>query len=228
MHITGHAYVKLLCKWEFKKQSFKGVNERPVELRFVFQNLTNICPRTVLDVGTGTSALPQLMRMCGYLVTAIDNVQDYWQFGLVNRHYHVIHDDITNSKLKGPYDVITCVSVLEHIRDYHQAIRSMFHLLKPGGHLLITFPFNNEKYSQNVYALPNSSVKEAVPFITQAFSSKDVGVWLDANNAQIVDQEYWQFFKGEYWTCGEMIVPPVRVAREDRHQLTCILFQKRP
>ncbi|HEY5973324.1 MAG TPA: methyltransferase domain-containing protein [Geobacteraceae bacterium] len=38
------------------------------------------------------------------------------------------------------FDLITCVSVLEHIPDDRQAVATMWNLLRPGGRLVLTFP----------------------------------------------------------------------------------------
>lgn len=92
-------YVMRICKSEYEQQSFTRLNERLVELAFVFKHLGRICPRKILDVGTGTTALPHLMRNCGSLVTATDNIRDYWPSSMVNRHYYVINDDIQKLKL---------------------------------------------------------------------------------------------------------------------------------
>ena len=219
-------YVSFLNKREYKLQTFSGVNERPVEFQFVFKHLARTCPKTVLDVGTGMTALPHLMRNCGFLVTAVDNIRDYWTSGMINRHYHVINDDITRTHLTETFDFITCVSVLEHIRDHKSAVRSMFRLLNPGGRLVLTFPYNENRYCENVYALPESSVKERFPFITQAYSRSEVNAWLADTGGEILDQEFWQFFDGEFWTCGERVQPPRQVDKHDRHQISCLLIQK--
>jgi hypothetical protein len=42
----------------------------------------------------------------------------------------------------------------------------------------------------------------------------------------IVDQEYWQFWDGDYWTVGNQIIPPRKVTAAEKHQHTCILLQK--
>jgi len=47
-----------VCRREFKRQTFIRFNERPVEFGFVFRKLAQIYPRKVLDIGTGTTALP--------------------------------------------------------------------------------------------------------------------------------------------------------------------------
>ena len=223
---AGLLYVQMLCKREYASQKFAGINERPVELRFVFSQLARICPKTVLDVGTGTTALPHLIRNCGFMVTATDNTRDYWPAGMINRHYHVINDDITATKLREKFDLIVCISVLEHIKDHRSAVRSMFSLLNPGGHLILTFPYHEQSYAENVYKLPGSGVKEEYSFVTQAFSRNEVDAWLHDNGGELVEQEYWKFFTGEYWTLGERLFPPVRVEKDELHQHSCILMRK--
>jgi SAM-dependent methyltransferase len=227
VHRLGGAYARALCRREFLAQQFVGVNERPVEYRFVFENLALAMPRTVLDVGTGKTALPQLMRTCGFLVTAMDNVRDYWPSGMVNRHYHVVDDDILSPRTRGPFDMVTCISTLEHIRDHARAVRNMFALLRPGGRLVLTFPYNDARYCDNVYALPGSIGADRHPFVTQAFSRAEVEAWLAENGAAVVAQEYWRFFTGAFWTLGDRVVPPVRSSRSELHQIACLALEKR-
>lgn len=223
---VGMFYVDLTCAREYKKQVYLGVNERPIEFAFLFRQLVAAWPKNVLDVGTGMTALPHLMRNCGFHVTATDNIKDYWPTGMVNRHYHVINDDITRSSLNETYNVITCISVLEHIHDHRAALKSMYRLLAPGGRLILTCPYNEKQYVQNVYELPESSVQEKFAFVTQAFSRMEVNSWLEDEPYELLEQEYWQFFDGEYWTCGERLIPPRRVNVEERHQITCLLLGK--
>jgi 2-polyprenyl-3-methyl-5-hydroxy-6-metoxy-1,4-benzoquinol methylase len=208
-------------------QRYNGLNERAVEFGFVFSHMARLAPRRVLDVGTGTTALPALMRSCGSTVTAIDNVRDYWTDGMVNRHFHVIDDDIRHTRLQDRFDLITCISVLEHIVEHEAAVQNMFSLLAPQGHIVITCPYHEPAYCPNVYDLPGSSVKEKYGFVTQAFSRREVDAWLANSDAEIVTQEYWRFFTGTYWTEGKTIVPPQRASSEEPHQITCLLLRKR-
>jgi SAM-dependent methyltransferase len=226
VHKFGRWYCEGVCKREFQAQDFRRVNERPIEFRFVFEQLTRLQPTTVLDVGSGTTALPHLMRNCGFLVTATDNVSDYWPKGMFNRHYYVINDDITNSRLTEEFDVITCISVLEHIARSGEAVQSMFRLLKPGGHLVLTFPYNEHEYVEDVYKLPGAGYGWDNPYICQVYSRRQIEGWKDANGAVGVEQEYWQCFSGRLWTFGQQVRPPRRVSKEDSHQLTCLLFRK--
>ena len=219
-------YPEWICRREFESQAFTRFNERPIEFGFVFRKLGEIYPRTILDVGTGTTALPHLMRNCGYLVTATDNVRDYWPSGMLNRHYHVIDDDITDTRLSDTFDLITCISVLEHIQKTDDAFRNMFSLLKPNGHLILTCPYNEKNYVRNVYELPGSSYGKEASYITQSYSRSELERWLRENHGTIIDQEYWQFWDGDHWTVGKQLIPPRSVTADDKHQLTCILIRK--
>jgi SAM-dependent methyltransferase len=57
----------------------------------------------------------------------------------------------------GSFDVVTSMSVVEHIPQDMQAVQKMWELLKPGGHLLLTLPCAAEASEQymnkNVYGL---------------------------------------------------------------------------
>ena len=219
-------YLIWINKDEFAQQKFTRFNERPIELGFIFNKLRDLYPHSILDVGTGTTALPQLMRDCGCLVTATDNIRDYWPTGMLNRHYHVLDDDIQDTHITEKFDLITCISVLEHIQNPDAAMRNLLSLLNPGGHLLLSFPYNEKSYVRNVYDLPGSSYGKGLSYITQAFSRNELDKWLLENNAALVDQEYWQCWEGEHWTVGAQIIPPQRVTADDMHQLSCLLIQK--
>jgi SAM-dependent methyltransferase len=211
---------------EYKTQLFFRRNERTIEYRFLLDQLTKICPLTVLDVGSGTTPLPQIIRKCGFIVTAIDNIKDYWKESIFNRHYYVIDDDILNTKLDKKFDFITCISVLEHIVDHSKAVRSMSSLLNPGGYLILTFPYNEKEYLEDVYKLPGVNLDDSINFLCQVYSRKEVDRWTKENNLIIVEQEYWQFYEGIYWDFGKQLEPPKEVMVSDLHQLTCIIFKK--
>jgi len=219
-------YMRRLCASEYAGQTFAGFNERPIEFAFLFRQLAAFWPKTILDVGTGMTALPHLMRNCGFHVTAIDNIKDYWPAGMTNRHYHVINDDITQTALTGTFDVITCISVLEHIKEHREAMKSMYKLLNPGGCLILTCPYNENHYVPNVYKLPESSVRVDYQFVTQAFSRNELNIWLTDSPFDLRQQEYWQFFEGDYWTCGAKLAHPAQVEKATRHQLSCLCLVK--
>ena len=226
--IIGVSYINTLNKREFAHAQFRGFNERSVEYRFVFEQIAAYYPHTVLDVGPGVTALPSLMHTCGPQVWAIDNIEDYWPNGMFNRHYHVLNDNIVDPKIQQNFDMITCISTLEHIEDFKGAVASMFRLLKPGGNLVLTFPYTEKKFVDDVYGLPASNAFKKRPvYKAHSFSRTEIESFAKENNAEVVSQEYWQFWTGAEWSTGERLPLPKRVTQNDLHQHSCVLLAKR-
>ena len=222
VHRTGHLYVQQVNKSEWMSQVPGRLNERAVEYGFVFNCLAELAPSTVLDVGAGTTALPSLLRTCNYRVTAIDNISDYWPHGMRNRHFYVLDDDITGSKLTEQYDIVLCISVLEHVVEYERALATMASLTKPGGHVLITCPYGESAGSANCYDREDSYGKD-FPFICRQFTRTDFEQWCHRTGAELVKQEWWRFFDSQYWSCGKQVQPPQKVRPHELHQHSCLL-----
>lgn len=212
---------------EFKQQQVKRLNERPIEFSFAFSMVRKSYPRNVLDVGTGTTAFPHLLRNCGMRVTAIDNVTDYWPSGMFNRHWYVIDDDITNPNITETFDMVFCISTLEHIRNSYDAMKNMSQLLCPMGKLVLTFPSSPKPYVQNCYDLPGSSYGRDNPYVAQSFDPSQIDDWTDNFGLEEIESEYWRFWTGDYWTCGSQVCPPQRVGPSDIYNLRCVCFSKR-
>lgn len=220
---------RAICRREFEQQCFKRFNERPVEYGFVFTQIAKLYPKKILDVGTGITALPHLLHNCGFLVTAIDNVTDYWPNGMVNRHWHVLDRDITDASMnvfEEEFDFITCVSVLEHIEKNDLAVANMFKLLRKGGHLLLTFPYSENEYVKDVYKLANSSYGKGSSYVCASYSRMNLDKWVKENNGRIIEQEFWQFWDGDFWTVGNQMIPPRKTSAQEKHQLSCLLIRK--
>jgi 2-polyprenyl-3-methyl-5-hydroxy-6-metoxy-1,4-benzoquinol methylase len=182
--------------------------------------------KTVLDVGTGDTALPHLLRSCGCHVTAIDNVADFWPHGLINRHWCVLNDDIRKPKMKGPFDLVTCISVIEHIKDHLSAMKGMASLVAPNGYLVLTTPYSEQQGVPNVYAEQGAAYGQDATYICRSSSRKELTQWLDTTGTRIVIQEYWRCWTGPFWTQGERCLVPEQAAAEEAHQLTCLLLQR--
>jgi 2-polyprenyl-3-methyl-5-hydroxy-6-metoxy-1,4-benzoquinol methylase len=204
----GKKYLNNILLEECMGQHSIPFNERAIEYSFVFRQLGKYCPASILDVGTGLTALPKLMQACNFSITAIDNVKDYWPAGMINRHFLVQNDDITNTRLTSTFKCITCISTLEHIVEFDKAVSNMCNLLDSGGILIASFPYNEKRYCGNVYMLEESRAAKNFPFITQSFSRVQVDKWCNDQNLSILEQEYWAFFEGEYWSTGERLDHP--------------------
>jgi SAM-dependent methyltransferase len=222
----GRPYLALVLFKEKRFPSFKNLNERPVEYRFAFDCLARVSPKTLLDIGTGSSSFPHLVENCGIRATAIDKVDGYWRSGLTNRHFPILKDDITNPTLNKRFDMITCISTLEHIPAHNEAVKGMCKLLNPGGHIVLSFPYNEHHYEADVYRHPQAGYGKDYPFIGQVYSRKEVDSWMTDNALSLVDQEYYEAFTGDLWTFGTAIHPLKKTTRESKHHLTCISLKK--
>ena len=208
------------------KFPLKRKNERANEFAFAFQCIAEKSPDSLLDVGTGKTAFPHLVQNCGIRPTAIDKVSGYWLLGLSNRHFKIHHDDICKPALQQKFDIITCISVLEHIPQHREAVAGMFSLLKPGGQIVLTFPYNEHTYHPNIYKDPNAGYGQHHAFIGQVYSRKEINAWLEDNQGKIVKQLYYEAFTGELWTMGTPIHPLKLSSVDSKHHLTFLLLTK--
>jgi 2-polyprenyl-3-methyl-5-hydroxy-6-metoxy-1,4-benzoquinol methylase len=216
--------VNPILRYEWSRRDRRRVNERPLEYAFALRCLAELYPMKVLDVGTGTTAWPQLLVNCGYNVTAIDEGVSYWGHRPSNRHHYVLRDDITSPRIEDEFDAITCLSVVEHIEDHEAAIRGLRGLLRAGGHAILSVPYSERRFIENVYALPGVSYGTDAPYICRVYSRREVRGWL-AEGFEIVRQEYYRVFTGDLWAFGERLRPPVETGAEEPHHLTCLMLQ---
>ena len=145
---------------------------------------------------------------------------------MTNRHYHVIDDDISRTRLREelrPGHLHQRPGTFERSDD---AVRNMFARLNPGGHLLISCPYSERQYVPNVYKLPGSSYGQDFAYITQLLAGER-GRLVTEERGEIVEQEFWRFFEGEFWTVGRQTIPPAWVGPGEPHQLTCLLMRKK-
>jgi SAM-dependent methyltransferase len=67
------------------------------------------------------------------------------------------HEDVTRLTFPSDYfDVVLSFDVLEHVPDYSAALREMARVLRPGGTLLASFPFDTSKARTEVRATVGS------------------------------------------------------------------------
>jgi len=225
VHSLGRAYINHLTSDAAQSQKFKRHNERSIEYAYVFQSISRYRPRSILDVGSGDTALPSLIRSCGPVVTAIDNVRDYWTADIINRHWHVVDDDITQTGLTDRFDMIICVSVIEHITDHVHAVKSMMSLLAPGGILVLTTPYNEIRHVSNVYELEGAAYGQDLPYACRSTSRSELDEWLNIAGGEVVDQEFWKLWSGDIWCQGDFLDKPKKVPARDSHQLTCLTIR---
>ena len=63
----------------------------------------------------------------------------------------------------------------------------MASLLVPGGHVILTCPYNEDRYESNVYALPDAQRGATASYVCQMFSSAQLESWL-TTGLELVDK----------------------------------------
>lgn len=227
VHRAGRVYLREVCKSQSEAQRFTHHNERAIEYRFALQAMAENRPKTVLDVGTGATAWPNLLRTCGFLVTAIDNVTDYWPEGMVNQHSAVEDVDITKPGLFSSrrFESITCISVLEHIVEFDAAVKNMLVLLDKGGYLVLTCPYSHHEFCENCYQRPDALYGRDAPYICRSYSSAQLERWLSFG-AVLEKREFWRLFSGPVWAAGTRVDWEQVESPEQPHQLGCFVIRK--
>jgi SAM-dependent methyltransferase len=222
VHTLGRRYVSEVLERSYatQKPDERGPNERPLEYSFALSALSLTEYQDALDVGTGQSPWPALLAGCGYHVTAIDEMGGYWKGNFHNRHFAVHNHDITKSS-PGKFGIVTCLSTLEHIPGHKDAVRNMLTSLKPGGILIMTFPYNEQHYIPNAYALPTAGYGKDNPYITQIYDRKTLESW----GGEIMRQTYYRCFTGQFWTEGKRLRPMVETTVEEPHHLTGVVLR---
>lgn len=220
-------YLTPLLRHEWRHPPIQELREYLFQFEFAMRAVARHAPREMLDAGTGMSSWPHLVASCGVKVTATDEIRSYWG-SMFNRHYHVLQDDITNTRLARRFDLVTCLGVLTTIPDDGPAVRNLFKLVKPGGHLVLTFAYKEHEAVQDAYALPGATYGGGCRYICRMFSRAEVDAWLRENGGEIEEQEYFRVFTGDYWAAGERLEPPRRVGVDEPHHYTAISIRKLP
>jgi len=123
---------------EPNRVTFKGYRvtlNRKAIMEFIDSLIQKVSGKKVLDVGAGTWEYPrkQFKPVCKYITS------DVFQDPLID-----IVSGVENLKelYSEEFDVLTCFDVLEHVKNPFKATQSLFSILKPGGFLALTVPFN--------------------------------------------------------------------------------------
>lgn len=107
----------------------------------------NSLPLDVLDAGGGTGVMTKVLLDLNHRVTLSDISFEVLSLAKnklgENSNLDIQHKNILSLNNKKQYDLVVCHAVLEWLQDPFEVIRKLVDLVKPGGHLSLSF-FNHD------------------------------------------------------------------------------------
>ena len=163
---------------------YQSVRKRTLkQKRKLIEKATGITKGNLLDVGSGTGAFANEMKMAGWQVTGLEPDADARTVG--KQLYNLELADINHFyKLpESSYDAITMWHVLEHVHDLQGYIAQLKSLLKENGKLFIAVP----NYTSKDAAVYNEHwAAYDVPRHLYHFSPRSMKVLVEKHGLKIV------------------------------------------
>ena len=103
-----------------------------------------------------------------------------------------------------------------------KAVAAMVGLLKPGGSLVMTFPYCDHQYIHSNYDMPGKGYGRGSGVLCQSFSKAILRSWCTTFGLVIEEQEYWRMFDGKYWSKGNRLPVYEKATADTSHQLSCV------
>lgn len=129
---------------------------------FVKQNV-DFKDKDILDVGGGACLFADYLDEPWKSFDILDKNPDSCR---TKKHTNFIHKDITKEHTEKKYDVILCLSVLEHIKEWKEAIKNMSKSLKINGELVLVL---------DVFSLKRQFSISQIPEVLTMLSNYDLG-----------------------------------------------------
>ncbi|MFW9973309.1 MAG: class I SAM-dependent methyltransferase [Candidatus Odinarchaeota archaeon] len=132
------------------------INERIVEIPFLYKNLDFHKMNKILDLGCVGSKISLQLSSLGYQVVGVD----YRPFIFKHKNLKFIQGNFFDIDLANEsFDCVICISTIEHIglpaynidpfeHGDKKAIEKIYNLLKRGGKLILTVPFGKATVNQ--------------------------------------------------------------------------------
>jgi 2-polyprenyl-6-hydroxyphenyl methylase/3-demethylubiquinone-9 3-methyltransferase len=116
----------------------------PVRLAFVAERCV-LSGARALDVGCGGGLLAEALVRQGAQVSAVDMSPSMIEVARLHAHesavsidYQLLSPEQYAQRAPAPFDVITCMELIEHVPDPAALLAVLAGLLRPGGHLFLS------------------------------------------------------------------------------------------
>lgn len=135
-------FAHLATAWWNSEGPLKTLHDiNPARLQFI-QRFTSFLGQTILDVGCGGGILTEGLCLRGAKVTGLDVEPDAIAAATAHALENKMAIDYVCQPIEdyegGPFDVITCMEMLEHVQEPQLVIEHCARLLKPGGYLVLS------------------------------------------------------------------------------------------
>ena len=143
----------LAHRWWDPESEFRPLHQiNPLRLDWI-DGLAPLRGKAVLDVGCGGGILAESMALRARHVTGIDLAAKplgvarlhALEAGVENLDYREIAAEAIAAERPGAFDVVTCMEVLEHVRDPSSVVRACSELVAPGGWVFFSTLNRNPK-----------------------------------------------------------------------------------
>lgn len=136
-------FAALSDTWWDKEGSLKTLHDiNPARIAFIHQFANNLSSQRVLDVGCGGGILAEAMAILGADVTGVDAEADAISTAIRHAQKSNLMIDYQKTPIEqfeaAPFDLITCMEMLEHVLCPDVVILHCVRLLKPGGLLFLS------------------------------------------------------------------------------------------
>jgi len=151
-HSEVSKFNDLAHRWWDSNGDFKPLHDiNPIRADFVERH-AGLNGKRVLDIGCGGGVMSEEMHRRGAKVTGIDAGETVIQVAELHQaesgtavEYRALSAEQLRSEGTEPFDVITCLELLEHVPDAQALVHTCAELVRPGGDVFFSTINRNAK-----------------------------------------------------------------------------------
>jgi ubiquinone/menaquinone biosynthesis C-methylase UbiE len=131
----------------------------------------------ILDIGCDSGSFTEeIYKRCGKSVIGIDINKESVKYGKVLRNFikFLIADGHELPFKKESFHLVTCLEVLEHVKQFKKIIREAYRVLKPTGRIIVLVPNGKSRIFKILWSLWSQHKKFWKEAHINKFSRRDI------------------------------------------------------